>query len=298
MKDAASTRSSGRPAAPPRRGLPAWCRPEYFFYYFGTAVFTLLGLHRRGWRNAHAIEPRDLAWPIPDLPAGLAGLKVLLVSDLHLDGPSTTTERLLDLLPSLPADLALLGGDYQWHTFGASVRAAEELRRLVPVLRRPLGLYGVLGNHDDPSFVFPMRDMGIRTLVNEAACVSRDGAELWLAGIEDSYYWKRADLGRAFAAVPAGATSLVLSHAVDLVEDGRPPRRDHVPRRPHACRADRAARRLPARDARLGRPRVRPRILASRRHARLHIRAGAGVAGLPLRYNTRSEVVTLTLQHA
>jgi predicted MPP superfamily phosphohydrolase len=289
-----------RHAAPrSRKRRAAWTHPENWIkpYYLGTAIFRLLGLYNRGWINAHTVIHRPLTWRIPNLPGGLSGLRILYLSDLHLDGPSETTERLLGILPTVEADLTILGGDYRWHTFGSSEVCAGELARLVPALGRPYGLFGVLGNHDDPRFAGAMAAMGIRVLANEAQAVRFGEAELWLVGLEDSHLWLRDDLDGALEKVPAGATTLILSHSLELVWEA----------------ADRGAALYLAGHTHWGQIAL-PGGVPIITHAtpgrgfargfwhigrmRGYTSSGAGVAGLPLRFNTQSELVTLTLRPA
>ena len=84
--------------APPRlHWWPPWWHPVRWFrpYYVGVSLFKFLGLYRRGWENAHRIVHRSLTWRIPDLPRGLAGFRILYLSDLHLDGPTETQPVLI-----------------------------------------------------------------------------------------------------------------------------------------------------------------------------------------------------------
>ena len=292
-------RISGHRRPPARKRRPAWTHPENWLkpYYIGTAIFRLLRLYDRGWINAHRILYRRLTWPIPRLPDGLAGLRILYLSDLHLDGPAETTKRLLRLLPTIDADLTVLGGDYRWHAFGPSEKTARELKKLVPDLVRPYGLYGILGNHDDPYFFDSMNDMGIRTLANEAEPVHFNRETLWLVGLEDSHMWLRDDIDRAMGDVPTGATSLILSHSLELIgEAARHGAAMYLAGHTHWGQIS-----LPC-----GIP-ILTHATTGRRFARGFWRlggmrgytsSGAGVTGLPLRFNTHSEVVTLTLQRA
>ena len=291
-------RTAEPPSNPYWRPVP-WWHPERWLrpYNLVTGLFKLAGLYRRGWNNAHRIMHRALTWRIPGLPRGLSGFRILFLSDLHLDGPTETTERLLDLLPGLEADVAILGGDYRWFIWGSSDGAAHELSRLVPVLKCPYGLYGVLGNHDDPAFLGTMRDMGIRALANEAEPLRVNGEELWLVGLEDCHFWLRDDLSSALGEVPEDATTLVLGHAQESVPEAA--------RR--GCTMYLAGHTHWGQIALPGGVPVITHSTPGRKYAKgfweldgLHgyTSSGAGVTGLPLRFNSHSEVVTLTLQPA
>ena len=45
----------------------------------------MVGLHRRGRRNALEIQVRHNEVPLPHLPAAFNGFTVLQLSDLHID---------------------------------------------------------------------------------------------------------------------------------------------------------------------------------------------------------------------
>ncbi len=267
------------------------------WYRAVAALIKLSGLYGRGWRNAHAIADRRLVWPVPGLPEGLHGLRILFLSDLHLDGPSLTTECLRELLPGIEADLVILGGDYRWHTHGFDGKAAAEFRRLAPALRAPLGVLGILGNHDEPTFLEVLAEAGVTVLANDAVAVRRNGAELWVVGLEDSCYFLRHDFEKALRAVPAGVYKLLVPHGLETVHEAA--------RRGFAlCLAGHTH------WGQIALPGGVPIIThcrAGRRCARGfwqvgdlrgYTSSGAGVCGMPLRFNTRGEVVTLELRQA
>lgn len=141
-----------------------------------------------GARQAYGdpgITRRDLAFP--DLPAGLDGLRLAHLSDLHA-GPmigSDILHRWRDLAERERPDLLLFTGDLV-------DSRPEELAPLLEAFRAfpaPFGAFAVLGNHDffdDPRPIW--RDLeaaGIRCLENASALVQRDGATLAVMGLQD-----------------------------------------------------------------------------------------------------------------
>ena len=131
------------------------------------------------------ITRRDLAFP--DLPAGLDGLRLAHLSDLHA-GPLVGAEALGRwrlLTERERPDLLVFTGDLV-------DSRPEELGPLLAAFRGfepPLGRFAVLGNHDyfdDPRPLW--RDLeraGIRCLENAAALVPRGGAVLAVLGLQD-----------------------------------------------------------------------------------------------------------------
>ena len=57
---------------------------------------------------------RRVEIPIPNLPAGLEGMKIVQISDIHLSSymPRLQVRRAVDMANDLGADLALVTGDF------------------------------------------------------------------------------------------------------------------------------------------------------------------------------------------
>lgn len=102
------------------------------------------------------VEVFDL--PHPAVPrgefssgAGLEGLRILHLSDLHIRRRATGSDRfrqLLDAVSRTPADLVVLTGDYTDEP-GHENAAMDALRALAHAWPPPrLGAFGIFGNHD------------------------------------------------------------------------------------------------------------------------------------------------------
>ena len=136
---------------------------------------------------------------LPGLGEGLSGTKVLFVTDIHagpfLEPPALA--RTFEKLISLDPDLVLLGGDL-------TTSGVDEFDRFAPafqLLRAPLGVFAVLGNHEHytrrpGALRRRAEERGIRFLDNCSVVLERGGARLLLAGIDD--LWEgRPDLDAA-----------------------------------------------------------------------------------------------------
>jgi predicted MPP superfamily phosphohydrolase len=102
----------------------------------------------------------------------------------------------------------------------------KQLTRALKALKRPA--YAVLGNHDHwsdaPKIRAALADAGVEVLTNEHRVLTHAGQALHLVGIDDSVT-KHDDADAAFAGVPDGATSVVLSHdpkSADWIHRFRP----------------------------------------------------------------------------
>ncbi len=241
-----------------------------------------------GWL---ALERQDVA--LPGLPAALDGLRLTFFSDLHR-GPYVTQEEIgqaVDLALHAEADYVLLGGDFVSESADFVASCAAELGRLAAQRT----VYACLGNHDhwtDAQIVSrALSQAGVRVLRNEAVELA-DG--LWVAAVDD--VWEQHnDLDAALAAVPPGATVLLLAHEPDYADtvaaDGRVALQ--LSGHSHGGQV-----RLPL----LGPP-ILP-YLAQRYSAglyrvgemQLYVSRGVGVGPPRVRFNCRPEITSLSLR--
>jgi uncharacterized protein len=168
------------------------------------------GLHELGRRNARRIAVRQHVVALPHLPRAFDGFTLLQLTDLHIDAAPGFGHALIEAVRGLSYDVCVLTGDYRAHTFGPHGAALSELTTLRPHLHDPV--YAVLGNHDTIRLVPPMEAIGYRFLLNESVAIDRDGASIYLAGIEDAHYYRLEDFHRATENIPEGAVSILLSH--------------------------------------------------------------------------------------
>jgi len=170
-------------------------------------------------------------------PANLR-MKAVVIADVHACEPWMSVERIrhiCEVANALQPDVIFLLGDYQ-----AGMRMVtkavypEEWGEAMSVLKAPLGVYGVLGNHDIWHGVLPgvkgdegetvartLTQASVRVLHNEAVRLSKDGAHVWVAGLADQMYnWDRGrrrwvgldDLDGALARVTDDSPVILLAH--------------------------------------------------------------------------------------
>ena len=167
---------------------------------------------------------------IPNLPSGFAGTRVAFVTDLH-HGPRVSLETVASIVRTtlaLEPDLIVLGGDYT----SADAKYVGPAFDLLKLLRAPLGVYGVLGNHDyHGTTLAPTKAALARShiaeLTNRNTRITRRGESLVLAGVDDLWHG-RIDLGAALSGVKPGDACVLLSHNPDVAETLTDPRVGHV----------------------------------------------------------------------
>ncbi|MBX3379963.1 MAG: metallophosphoesterase [Phycisphaeraceae bacterium] len=145
----------------------------------GTSPHIALG-HRPEWpfrapRPPGPIEPFDLCHPA--VPAELDGLRILHLSDSHIERlypQPTHHHRLLDALARTQADLIVLTGDFMTSP-GDEPAALQALDQLARVWRNRFGAFAVRGNHDTPRFIDGAKQIpGLRWLSNDSVKIPID----------------------------------------------------------------------------------------------------------------------------
>jgi len=219
-------------------------------------------------------------------------LRVAQLSDFHAGsflGPGDL-KHALERVAALAPDLIALTGDFITH-------APRELERVLDdlaLLRAPLGVFAVLGNHDyrgrqDPWIVEQLAARGVRTLRNEGVRLELAGGALCVVGVEDLEESRRLDFEAARACVRAGDFELVLSHHPALARHAARERCIAVlSGHTHGTQLD-----LPLlRRAGPAHPGLRVAFGATT----LIVSRGLGAIGLPLRWGAPAEVVIVNVE--
>lgn len=183
-----------------------------------------------GWIGSRRLRTTRLTASWPDLPAGLDGLTIAQVSDLHV-GPHSSRgflARVGRALGSANADLIAVTGDM----VDDFARDVDVYAAAFGSLAAPLGVWLSAGNHDVYAGWTEVRArlerLPLTVLVNESRVVQRDGTRFAIAGLGDpaGRHWSR-DGGasvapapaRALRDVPAGMFTLALAHNPSLWPD-------------------------------------------------------------------------------
>ena len=177
----------------------------------------LLGIHRWGYRNFMDLRLVEHRLAHPRLPPALAGLRVLQLSDLHLDLDPALGAVLRERLAGVEYDVAVITGDFRNTTDADHGPSVTETLTLLSALRPPV--YAVLGNHDFIEIVPPLERAGLRFLLNEVVTVPFQGAELYLGGVDDPHFYRTHDLAGVRDAIPDTGFSLLLCHSPETYRE-------------------------------------------------------------------------------
>jgi len=210
---ALATRLAHRPDA--RRAILRVGTPLVVVAALGTTAY---GLDEASVPSVTPVTVTDA-----DLPAEFVGLRVALVTDLHV-GPirdAGFTRRVVEQVNAQRPDVVVLGGDL---IDGQVSQVSDALAPLAD-LEAPLGVFAVSGNHE---FISQQADawmdhwetLGIDVLRNENATLTRGSAAIRMAGIHDET-GRGADaphIDRALSKVPASTFTVLAAHQPKAAE--------------------------------------------------------------------------------
>ncbi len=161
---------------------------------------------------------REVDVPIPNLPAGLDGLRLLQVSDIHLSAFLSEKDlaRVIDCANGLRPHLALVTGDL----ITACGDPLDACLRQVSRLRADAGILACMGNHEHYAQAehYAEREgarLGIRFLRGQAQPLSFGSGVLNLAGVDYQQTGRPYLRGAGRLTLP-GACNVLLSHNPDV----------------------------------------------------------------------------------
>lgn len=172
-------------------------------------------------------------------------LRIAMLADFHACEPWMPAERIAsicEMANALAPDIVCLLGDYvSGMRLVTDYVPATDWSQALKVLKAPLGVHAVLGNHDyweDLRFqrdskieniaTGALKNVGIRTYVNEAVRLEKDGYSFWLAGLGDQLALRPGtsfgrklmtgidDLPATMARITDGSPIILMAHEPDI----------------------------------------------------------------------------------
>lgn len=251
-----------------------------------------------GLYEAGSVKIERPTIPLPRLPQPFDGLRIAFLSDIHY-GPYVGLDYVTSLVRTtlaLAPDLVLLGGAYS----NKNAKYIAPCFDVLEGLKAPLGVYGVLGNHD---YLYGLeetkagfRSAGIGELTNTGVWLCRGRSRFRLGGVDD--LWSgRPDVLSALGNATLEDAALVVSHNPDFAERLRDPRVGLVlsghTLGGQICMPGYGA---PISPSRYGQKYLKGLVNAPA--TRVYISRGLGSSTPPMRYNSPPELSLITLRSA
>ncbi len=264
------------------------------------------------WLNVYAwfVEPNMLVVRRVEIVSEHwqgAPLTIAALSDTHVASPHVDAARMgriVERVNGLRPDLVVLLGDYVGGHAPEPERSPRQQQQVLggiatfAALRAPLGVVGVIGNHDvwysRASITQAMEAAGVAALWNRNLTIVRDGGDVTIVGLADLDTGD-PDFAAALDGAPAGVDTIVLSHSPDPFIDMPPGPALMLAGHGHCGQVS-----IPF----LGRPITPLRNqryachLVEERGRRMFVSAGIGTSIIPVRFLNPPEIVLITVRPA
>jgi predicted MPP superfamily phosphohydrolase len=264
-------------------------KPAIIVWIGGIVLVTFLLLLGFGTFNAYSPVVRNYSIIIPKQANGRSGLRIAMASDMHFGNLSGISHlrRLVKEIKALKPDIIMFPGDIIDDDLVPFMR--KKMGDVMGQLAAPLGVYGVLGNHEYyggaiPEFLKEMERIGVTMLLDESIKVDNS---FYLVGRKDKTDSKRESMAALLGKIDQASPIIVMDHqpseikqaeihGVDLILSG------------HTHRGQMAPNHLITR-------RVFELDWGYLQKNQLHaiVSSGFGFWGPPLRIGSRSEIVQI-----
>jgi len=160
---------------------------------------------------------------LKNLPTDLRGLKILHISDLHLDlipsfGDSVRKFLVRKKKELEGVELALITGDTQEKYAEPVTQTLLAFQKIAPHI--PCPIFASLGNHDSLQLADEISKVdhgpGLRFLVNQQVKIkTKQGHKINIQGIDDPYYYKSFKLHKK----DGENVNILLAHSPQVLEE-------------------------------------------------------------------------------
>lgn len=253
-------------------------------------------------------------------PNGLR-LTIAVVADIHAGEPYMSAERInaiSEQTNALGADLIVLLGDYAaGHRWQTQAVHAQDWSQALAILRAPLGVHAILGNHDwwddgtaqrlakgPVAGQRALERVGIPVYENDVVRLTKDGHPFWLAGLGDQLalikgkkyqrdrWYGVDDLPGTLAKITDDAPIILLAHEPDIFQKVPPRVAVTLSGHTHGGQV-RLLGYSPIVPSRFGNRYAYGHVVEDGRH--LIVSGGLGCSIMPVRFGAPPEIVLLAL---
>lgn len=165
-----------------------WSLFELLINLFGVCLKTIR-LYKTGYYNATRIVINKESIQFSDLPSAFHGYTFLHLTDPHADFISGYDRIICESIKNLHYDACVMTGDYRAKISGSIKNTLEAMENIISTIRAKDGIFATLGNHDTYRMAVPLESMGLTVLANESIYINRDNNRIQITGIDDPYYY-------------------------------------------------------------------------------------------------------------
>lgn len=189
-----------------------------------TSLATLAGFSILSKAYWNTFRPEYKEIDIQVQPAMNGSLKILHLTDIHIEKLSIKPEKVLEMVQGENIDIIALTGDYLDRV--SSMDHFIHFLKTIVTIPAKYGIYAVWGNHDWvvgehlPELKKRMEELGVIVLSNESHTIEENhlGLPIDIIGIDDRYSG-HADVKASFRNVSAEGIRVILTHDPLVVHD-------------------------------------------------------------------------------
>jgi predicted MPP superfamily phosphohydrolase len=207
---------------------PAWSFAVFLVIQaalLGSMIYaSLVEPFKVGWREVEVrLDPGHDQDAGPGQGQGTSLIKILLISDLHLDRWGDREEKVLEMARKFEPDLVLWPGDFTNLSFVGDEVTLKQTREFILELCALAPVYASRGTRevDDKEWMDALKkDTCLRLLDNQGLEVKLSGLPLYIIGVP--YAGESEDMARnigELAASSQGRPVILLLHSPDLIEE-------------------------------------------------------------------------------
>lgn len=263
------------------------------------------------WWEPSSVTVRRVSLSVPRWREGQRGLRVAVLTDLHVGSPYMGLDKLRRVVERTNeerADVVLLLGDFvigdkkegggaEGGVVGGTFVEPEPIAAELKNLRAPLGVYAVLGNHDwwfdGERMTRALEGVGLTVLENRAVRVGGDGRGFWLGGVAD-LWTRRPDIEGTLGQVNTDEPVILFTHNPDIFP-GVPSRVSlTLAGHTHGGQVNIPLIGRPMVPSNFGQRYAFGHVVEGGRH--LYVSGGVGTSIIPARFRVPPEILILTLE--
>ncbi len=132
------------------------------------ATFPVSLLDNRGRKNIFDIKINEKVFFFPNLPKHFSGLSILHISDPHFDSDPKFVDALCEVIEKISTDLVVITGDFQFGYGKHSKENIMQIQKFIEHLSPKIPCLASLGNHDETSLVEQKIHEDLLFLVNQS----------------------------------------------------------------------------------------------------------------------------------
>lgn len=166
-----------------------------------------------GLRDALDVRVENVELIFSNLPKGFDNVRILFLTDLHLDGTNPLAEKVLGIVDKIDYDYCILGGDYTSGRDGHSEQVYSQIKQIAKSLKKKSRVFGILGNYDPYRTAELLEVHGVEMLINEGVSIERKADKLYLAGMDDPSHYKADDIVLTDSDAWDGAFKIMVCHS-------------------------------------------------------------------------------------